>query len=100
MDTLKKVAEKLLTSDRPVVEKIFSANNTTVIAFGLKSGVELSEHTAPSRAKLVMIQGVVNFHINGEVLRFTVQDSFDIPLDIKHSVVGVEDAMFLIVLSQ
>ena len=99
MDILNEVAEKLKTSDRPVVQKIYSANGTNLIAFGLKKGVELTEHTAPCKAKLMVIQGVIDFHINEKTLRFNVQDSFEIPVNIKHAVVGVEDAIFLLILS-
>lgn len=99
MDLLNEVSEKLKTSDRPVLKKIFSANGTNLIAIGLKKGVELKEHTAPSKAKLMVIQGVIDFHINEKTLRFNVQDTFEIPLKVKHAVVGVEDAIFLLILS-
>jgi quercetin dioxygenase-like cupin family protein len=96
---LKAVAEELKSSDGPVVKKIYTGDGTMLLAIGLRKGVELAEHTAPSTAKLIMIQGKVNFNLKDESLRFARHDTYDIPLGKKHTVVGVVDAIFLLLLT-
>ena len=94
------IAEKLKDSDKPIVEKIYNERGTKLIAVGLKKGVELAEHTAPSKAKLIMVQGEVDFNMKNESFRFAALDTYDIPLNVKHTVVGVEDAVFVLLLSE
>ncbi len=97
---LKEVAEKLKNSNTPVMQKIHTNNGTKLIAFGLKKGVALAEHTAPSKAKIIMVQGEVDFNMKQESYRLATLDTYDIPLKEKHAVVGVEDAIFLLLLSE
>jgi quercetin dioxygenase-like cupin family protein len=97
---LKAVAEELKSSDGPVVKKIHNGDGTMLLAIGLKKGVVLAEHTAPSVAKLIMIQGEVNFNLKDESFRFTLHDTYDIPWGKKHNVLGVVDAIFLLLLTQ
>jgi len=96
---LRKVEKKLVTSSRPVLETIHSQKDSKIIAVGLKCGVEFAEHTAPGQAKLIMIKGEIDFNMKDESLRFETLDTYDIPLKVKHSVVAMEDAIFLLVLS-
>ncbi len=97
---LKELATKLKTSDTPVIERIYNQNGTKLIAIGLKKDVTLAEHTAPSKAKLIMAKGEVDFNIDGKSLRFDALDTYDIPLKVKHSVVALEDTVFLLLLSE
>lgn len=97
---LQEVAQKLQSSDSPVTQEIYNHQGTKLIAIGLKAGVELAEHTAPSKATLIMIQGEVDFNIKDESYRFAPLDTYDIPLKVKHAVVGIEDAIFLLLLTQ
>lgn len=100
MLVLNHIAETLATSEKPVIEQIYDKEGKKLIAIGLKKGVEFPEHVAPAKAKLMVVQGEVDFNTETRSYRLERFDSFDIPMDIKHAVVGVDDAVFLLLLGK
>lgn len=97
---LKEVAEKLKTSDVPVIKKLHNKNGTKLLVIGLRQGVTLAEHTAPCKAQLMVIKGEIDFNTETESRRYDCFETYDIPLKVKHSVVAIEDAMFLLLLDE
>jgi len=98
--TLNEIEKTAGTSDKPVVEKIYHTDGLKLIAIAMKSGVVLSEHKAPAKAKLVVIKGEIDFNTETDSIRLAAPDSLDIPLDVTHSVRAFEDALFLLLLEQ
>jgi quercetin dioxygenase-like cupin family protein len=96
--TLHEVEQKSLQAEAPVVEAIFKAEGSKVIAIGMKRGVVLHKHTAPSKAKLLVIKGEVDFNTENQSKRLALYDTYDIPLEVTHSVEAYEDALFLLLL--
>lgn len=94
------VAQSLKTSDRPIIKKILEENGIKIMAIGLGRGVELAEHVAPCKARLLVIKGEIDFNTKTESKRFACYESFDIPMDVKHSVVAWDDAIFLLFLNK
>jgi len=93
------LAKSLKLSDQPVIKKILDENGTKVLAIGLKRGVELKEHVAPCKTKLLVIKGEIDFNTNLESRRYACYESYDIPINLKHSVVAWDDAIFLLFLN-
>lgn len=93
------LAKSLKLSDQPVIKKILDENGTKVLAIGLKRGVELTELVAPCKAKLLVIKGEIDFNTNLESRRYACYESYDIPINLKHSVVAWDDAIFLLFLN-
>ena len=56
------VAEKLKKSNAPVVKEVYNENGTKILAIGLGRGVTLAEHVAPCKAKLLVVQGEIDFN--------------------------------------
>lgn len=96
---LTELAKSLELSDQPVIKKILDENGTKVLAIGLKRGVELKEHVAPCKTKLLVIKGEIDFNTNLESRRYACYESYDIPINLKHSVVAWDDAIFLLFLN-
>ena len=96
---LKEIIEKLEVSDQPVIKVIYKSESTKIIAIGLKKGAVLAEHTAPSKTQLIVLKGEIDFNTATESGRYECFETYNIPLDVKHSVVAVQDAMFLLLLS-
>ena len=96
MEVLNEIAAALTTSVKPIIKQIYNQEGQKMLAIGLKKGVVFPEHLAPSRAKLMVIQGEVNYRTATDTFRFQSFDSYEIPMEVKHSVVGIEDAIFLI----
>jgi hypothetical protein len=95
---INKIAEGLSKSDVPIIKQVYDKAGCKLLAIGLRSGVTFPEHLAPSKAKLIVVQGEIDFKTATDIYRFERFDSFDIPLHVKHSVVGIYDAIFLLLL--
>lgn len=89
-----------LSTDKPVIKLIYQANQYKLLAIGMKTGVVLPEHTAPSKAKLMVVKGEIDFNTATQSIRLAAPDSLEIPGDIVHSVEAYNDAMFLLHLEQ
>ena len=100
VNMIKEVANLLQTSETPVLKKVYDKNGTKLLAVGLKQGVVLKEHTAPSEAKLMVVQGEIDYNTATSSYRFARLDTYDIPEKESHSVVAVDDAVFLLLLSK
>lgn len=100
MEVLTEISEALSGSDKPIIKQIYSNNGQKMLAIGLKKGITFPEHIAPSKAKLMVVQGQIDFVIDTDRKRLECFDSYDIPQEIKHSVEGVVDAIFLLLLGK
>lgn len=96
--TLHEVEQKSLQAEVPVVATIFKAERSKVLAIGMKRGVVLHKHTALSKAKLLVVKGEVDFNTENQSKRLALYDTYDIPVEVTHSVEAYEDALFLLVL--
>ncbi|AGC75326.1 hypothetical protein LX97_00033 [Nonlabens dokdonensis] len=96
--TLSEIEQASIHSELPIVKNIFNTDGSSLIAIGMKSGAVLDEHKAPCKAKLMVIKGEIDFNTATESRRLAVYDSYDIPLDVTHSVEAYEDALFLLML--
>ncbi len=97
---LSEVIEKLSCNDQPIIKTIYDYNQTKIVAIGLRRGVQLTEHVAPCKATLLVIKGEVDFNTEKESRRYACFESYDIPLNLKHSVMAWDDAIILLFLSQ
>lgn len=98
MLVINEIADALSKSDIPIIKQVYDKGGNKLLAIGLRSGVLFPEHLAPSQAKLMVIQGEIDFKTATDTYRFERFDSFDIPMDVKHSVLGVFDSIFLLLL--
>jgi len=96
--TLHDIEQKSLQAETPVLGTIFKADGSKVIAIGMKRGVVLQKHTAPSKAKILVIKGEIDFNTENQSKRLALYESYDIPLELTHSVEAYEDALFLLLL--
>jgi quercetin dioxygenase-like cupin family protein len=90
----------LKQSDSPVIKPYYIHGSTKILAIGLKDGVTLAKHKAPSKAQLLVVKGKIVFKIKDEEIHLDTCDTFKIPLDVEHEVIGKSDAIFLLILSE
>ncbi|MFD1063985.1 hypothetical protein ACFQ1Q_12075 [Winogradskyella litorisediminis] len=100
MILLNEISEALPKSNQPLVKQIYNKAGKKLMAIGLKSGVALADHIAAGKAKLMVVQGEIDFNTETDSYRLERFDSFEIPEDVKHSVVGVFDAIFLLLIKE
>jgi len=94
------IAENLKVCNMPVIKKIYNEHGTKIVAIGLKRGVELAAHTTPCKATLLVIKGEIDFNTETESRRYACYESYNIPINVKHSVVAWDDAIFLLILNE
>ena len=98
MLVINEISESLSKSKKPLIKQIYDKADKTLLVIGLRRGVELPENLTTSKAKIMVVQGEIDFNTATSSYRLERFDSFDIPPDVKHSVVGVFDAIFLLLL--
>ncbi|MDB9954051.1 hypothetical protein OAD49_00635 [Flavobacteriaceae bacterium] len=98
MLVINEISESLSESKKPLIKQIYDKAGKTLFVIGLRRGVELPENLTNSKAKIMVVQGEIDFNTATSSYRLERFDSFDIPPEVKHSVVGVFDAIFLLLL--
>ena len=100
MLVINEISESLSESKKPLIKKLYDKAGKALFVIGLCKGVELKEDFRSCQAKIMVIQGEIDFNTATSSYRLERFDSFDIPLKVKHSVVGVFDAIFLLLLKK
>lgn len=100
MLVINEISESLSESEQPLIKRIYDKADKTLFVIGLRSGIALPENLTISKAKIMVVQGEIDFNTSSSSYRLERFDSFEIPLEVKHSVVGVFDAVFLLLLKK
>lgn len=84
-------------AEKPSVAIIKKNDHIKYFAVGLGKNTLMKKHITAVPATLVMVKGEVEFHINGETLHLKVGDTYEIPVNVEHEVIGVtNENVFLI----
>ena len=78
-------------SDEQTVTIIKRAEGIKQVAVALGKGAVLKKHTTNEPAILVVIKGKLRFLINNQEILLNTFDTYDIPVDVEHEVIGVEE---------
>lgn len=100
MLVLNEISEVLPKSHEPLIKQIYDKAGYTLLAIGLRRGIELPKYAVPSKAKLMVVQGEIDLNTATHSYRLECFDTFDIPIDVEHSIVGVFDAIFLLLVGK
>jgi quercetin dioxygenase-like cupin family protein len=88
------------SATHPVAKALFKGNGYKTLAIAFKSGMVLKDHKTTHLAKLLVIEGKINFVIGTKEIELTKFEEFDIPTDIVHSVVAIDDSIILLMQNQ
>ena len=92
------LADKLtFKTDKPTTYFVKDGKNVRQVAIALGEGAVLKKHTTNIPATLIMVKGTVRFLINGEEVVLKDLDTYQIPVDVEHEVIGVEKENVFIV---
>ena len=92
------LADKLtFKTDKPTTYFVKDGKNVRQVAIALGEGGVLKKHTTSIPATLIMVKGTVRFLINGEEIVLKDLDTYQIPVDVEHEVIGVEKENVFIV---
>jgi quercetin dioxygenase-like cupin family protein len=73
-----------------------AGGNVTLFAFD--AGQELSEHTAPFDALLLVLHGTFDLTIGGQPVRATSGQIVRLPANVPHAVVATDEARMLLIM--
>ncbi|EAR02374.1 cupin domain-containing protein [Maribacter sp. HTCC2170] len=79
------------------VEKVVKNDVFEILSISLEKGANFPEHTSPTNAQLVVLDGDIQFNINGKSFQLTSEQLFDFPKEVPHSVKANENSKFLII---
>ena len=84
-------------TDKQTTYFVKDGKNVRQVAIALGEGGVLKKHTTSIPATLIMVKGTVRFLINGEEIVLRDLDTYQIPVDVEHEVIGVEKENVFIV---
>jgi quercetin dioxygenase-like cupin family protein len=86
------------SGDKPSVASIKKTEKVNLFTVGLSEKQVLAKHVTTVPATLVMMRGKVDFNINNETVILREGDTYEIPVNVEHEVIGREiENIFLIV---
>ena len=96
---IKDVLEQLANQDnhQPSIKILRKGKDYKVIVLGFKKGMILKEHSTPIPAKLVVIEGKVNYKEVDKALVLDKFDELDISVDVIHAVEALEDSICFLI---
>lgn len=80
-----------------MVENVFGNNAFEILSITLEKGTVFPEHTSPREAVLILLQGSILFHIEGEEYLLDKLQLFRFPANTPHWVESLRDSKFLII---
>jgi quercetin dioxygenase-like cupin family protein len=83
--------------DNLQIQKIVKTNALEILSISLEKGATFPEHTSPSDAQLIVLEGDIVFHINEDSYQLKTQQNFNFPKATPHAVSANENSKFLII---
>lgn len=83
--------------DKLKVEKFVKNDTLEILSISLEKNAIFPEHTSPTDAQLVVMEGDIIFHINGETYHLISQQHFGFPKEVSHWVEANENSKFIII---
>ncbi len=88
---------KVQEYDKLQVQKLSKNDAFEILNISLEKEAVFPEHTSPTDAQLIVLEGDIFFHINEETFHLTAQQHFSFPKETAHWVKANENSKFLIV---
>jgi len=88
---------KSQTFNKLQVQKLAKTDLLEILSISLEKGAIFPEHTSPTNAQLVVLEGDIFFHINDETFHLKEQQHFSFPKETAHWVKANENTKFLII---
>ncbi|MCK0131526.1 cupin domain-containing protein [Flavobacteriaceae bacterium F08102] len=79
------------------VTKIFSSETTDTLLITLEKNKVFPTHSSPKSTLIVVLEGIIDFHIEDKTITLGKHQTYTFNKDIKHHVTALNDAKFLII---
>jgi quercetin dioxygenase-like cupin family protein len=93
------INKQIATQETKALEilRIFKNSAFEVRTIAMEQGAIFPEHTSPTEALLIMLEGAIVFHIKGKAYSIQRQESFHFPANITHWVEARADSKFILI---
>ncbi|MGY0039397.1 hypothetical protein [Pedobacter sp. NJ-S-72] len=81
----------------PVIKVLEKKEHFKIIVLAFQSGMELKAHKTAVPARLLILEGQVTYLEEGRSVTLTKFDDHQIPINIQHSVMALEDSLCLLI---
>lgn len=81
----------ILNPEKPSVLPIRKSESINLIAIGLQQNQLLKKHKTAIPTLLTVLKGSIEFRISNSEIRLQQFDTYQIPVDIEHEVIGIEN---------
>ena len=92
--------ELTFRNDRQTTYFVKDGKSIRQVAVALGEGAILKKHTTDVPATFIMVKGEVRFLINGEEIILKDLDTYQIPVEVEHEVIGVQKENIFIITKQ
>ena len=83
--------------DKVQVQKLVKTDALEILSISLEKGATFPEHTSPTDAQLIVLEGDIVFHINKTFYQLKSQQNFNFPKATPHTVKANKNSKFLII---
>ena len=92
-------AESSFETEGRAAATIAKSDNLTIVLTVIKQGYHLKQHTAPSAATVIALEGKLSFSISdGMTHELSQHNSVVFAPDVPHALEALEDSIFLIII--
>ena len=95
--SLQEILSEVKEASKPVTRLVRSGEGYKMMGMAFLKGMELKEHHSNKPAKLIVLQGSVDYLEGNELRNLKALEETEIPVNVKHSVVCTEDALCLLI---
>lgn len=88
------------SSEKPAIWAVHKSDKINVIAVGLQQNQVLKEHIAYFPTLLTVVQGSITFLIDNQEIELHQWDSYHIPVEVPHEVIGLEERNIFILVQE
>lgn len=96
---IQEILSLLENAESPVIKVLQQQASGKVLVLGFKKGMILKEHQTAVSAKLVVIDGEVQYRQEGRTVTLSKFSDLDIPVKVLHWVEALEKSICLLILS-
>ena len=89
------IKEKIkFNDDKPAILSIIDSEKMNLKAVGLKKGQIMSKHKAGLKSFVVVLEGKIEFDIDGKKFELGEMDTYEIPVNVEHEIRALEQSIF------
>jgi quercetin dioxygenase-like cupin family protein len=100
MKTASLTEHLVYNENKPAITVLLKTKSSKEIRIAMKKGQLMKEHKAPFPIVIEIFEGTIDFGVNGERIQLKRGDLITLNENIPHDLIGIEDSIIRLSLSQ